>query len=523
MQATGMTLQQLLRLSFANRLTWLTAKPRKDIAIQWVSLTLEEIGQGDVLMLLGDDLTEILIHQTREKGGVAIILWGDCDMDQENLPTDFPIVSVPIEGHFHAAHRTLLTILINQRTYLMERGVRIHTQLSQLEAEGAGLSGLVQAMGEISGRGVLVQDKRLQLLSEAPSSTLFSIWMDVLSHLSIKENLPEILQDRNKAGQQKLILSQQIPGGLERLVAPIVVGGVARGYLSLIGMEGEFDFLDQLVVEQGTLVCGVDMARAKAVREVEKRLKGDLLSAVLSDELTPRDTHLWVESMGLDLDKKHVVLRFAWDGKAPPSLRRLETIVNGEVSRQNLKVILEAIGSEVICVCPSKEAAFSLAEAVLNLASEEYPKVPARCGLGSPVTELSQWRASFRQAGQALEMARRLKDRKPLYFPDLSVYRLLLQLEYHPELQAFKQEILGPLLAYEGSSELLRTLEVYFECNTNLSQAADTLFIHRNTLIYRMERIAEISGLDFDHTETRLAVQLALRIHKMMSQEPRDV
>jgi purine catabolism regulator len=106
-----------------------------------------------------------------------------------------------------------------------------------------------------------------------------------------------------------------------------------------------------------------------------------------------------------------------------------------------------------------------------------------------------------------------------LYFPDLSVYRLLLQLEYHPELQAFKQEILGPLFAYEGGGELLRTLEAYFECNGNLSQAAEMLFIHRNTLIYRMERIAEISGLDLDNTETRLAVQLALRIHRMTSRE----
>jgi purine catabolism regulator len=139
--------------------------------------------------------------------------------------------------------------------------------------------------------------------------------------------------------------------------------------------------------------------------------------------------------------------------------------------------------------------------------------------VGAPVNDLSQWRDSFRQAGQALEMARRLRESQPLYFPDLSVYRLLLQLEYHPELQAFKQEILGSLLAYEGSDELLRTLEAYFDYNGNLSQAAEALFIHRNTLIYRMERISEIGNLDLDKTETRLAVQLALRIHKMTGAE----
>jgi purine catabolism regulator len=139
-----------------------------------------------------------------------------------------------------------------------------------------------------------------------------------------------------------------------------------------------------------------------------------------------------------------------------------------------------------------------------------------RSGIGLPAGEISLWRDSFRQAGQALEMARRLGSREPQYYPDLSVYRLLLQLEHHPDLHTFRSEILGSLLSYEGGGDLLKTLEAYFEHNGNLSQAAEALYIHRNTLTYRMERIAEISGLDLDHNETRLAVQLALRIHRML-------
>ena len=76
--------------------------------------------------------------------------------------------------------------------------------------------------------------------------------------------------------------------------------------------------------------------------------------------------------------------------------------------------------------------------------------------------------------------------------------------------------MLGALLASEGARELIRTLEVYFEHNTNLSQAAEALFIHRNTLIYRMERIASLTGLDLDDPETRLAMQLALHIYRMV-------
>jgi purine catabolism regulator len=377
-------------------------------------------------------------------------------------------------------------------------------------------------MSEQSGRGVLVQDKRLGLLAGYAPASLLAIWEDVLDQFSQKSYLPEAFADRKKAGKATLILRQELPDGLERVITPISVRGVARGYLSLIDVRGQLDILDQLITEQGALVCGIEMARAKAVREAEKKLKGDLLTALLQEDITPRDANLWVRRMGLDLDQAHVAIRFAWDHASPPSLRRLETLVNGEIAGRGLKVLVEALGMEILCICQvgtassRPEVAINLANGVSAMAAQEYPEIPLRVGIGTPVSEITFWRDSFRQAGQALELARRLRSRSPNYFPDLSVYRLLLQLEHHPDLNAFREEILGSLLSYEGGGDFIKTLEVYFEHNGNLSQAAEALFIHRNTLTYRMERISEVTGLDLDHTETRLALQLALRIHHML-------
>jgi purine catabolism regulator len=281
------------------------------------------------------------------------------------------------------------------------------------------------------------------------------------------------------------------------------------------------DALDQLVIEQGALVCAVEMARAKAIRETEKRLQGDLLSALLEDDLSPRDAQLWVMTMGMDMEQAHVALRIAWEGQAPPSRRRLETLVNGEIVHLGVPAIVNPMGAEVVCfvqIPPTMArpaAALMLAEAVTKQAFLEHPHSPVRCGIGRPAFELSQWRNSFRQAGQALEMARRFGETEPLYYPDLSVYRLLLQMEHSPELSAFLEEILGPLIAHENSAELLRTLEAYFEHNGNLTQTAEALFIHRNTLLYRMDRIAAILDLDLDDSKSRLAVQLAIHIQRM--------
>lgn len=521
------SLEDILRLSFSESVAWLGGDSSVPRAVHWVVTSISDAHDGDVLLLPDSELNSELVAAAHKQGLSALLLVGDAMLPDGLQLGDLVIAAIPDSySDLREIHRLLLTVLINQRAALTERAIRIHVQLSQLEAEGKGLKGLAKAMADISGKGVLIQDKRGNYLAEHPSSTLSTIWKDVLNQLSALESLPEFLIDRKRAGNRATIHSQTNLGGLARLITPIIVGEIARGYLSLVGLDGEFDELDHLVIEQGGMVCAIEMARNKAVREAEKRLKGDLLSALLHGNLSPREAALWVQSMGLDLTQAHVAMRFTWDAPTPPSRRRLETLIHGEILRHGLQVIISPMGSEVICFCqiapdskrPDKALAFG--QAVLDQGAREYPQIPCRCGVGAKAKGLEEWRNSLRQAGQALELASRIGERVPLYYPDLSVYRLLFQLEHSPELITFQEETLGTLLSYEGAEEMLHILETYFQHNGNLSQTAEALFMHRNTLIYRMERIATITNIDLDNPEERLAMQLALRINRMIGNKP---
>ncbi len=523
MDAPASTLKEISRLAFSQPLQWLSAEPGGDNPIGWICISLEETCAGDVLLVPAGAATAEILMEAHQKEARAVLLLGRKPPKAVTFPDGLPVALVPGKHDLKDTQRLLLTILINQRAALQERGARIHAQLTQIEADDSGLEGLVKAMADISGKGILVQDKRGRILVECASSALATIWDDIINQLRSLDSLPEVLQDRRRTGSQPSILIQDLPGGLTRLVVPITVTEVARGYLSLIGIGGEMDTLDHLVAEQGVRVCALEMSRAKAIREAEKRLKGDLLTVLLQEQLSPRDSQLWAEAVGLDLSKAHVGLRFTWDSPAPPSRRRLETIVNGEISRLGLKAIVNPMGLEIVCFCeidpgPARpETALVFGQAVVDQGYQEYPETPIRCGIGSLAPVLPAWRESFSQAGQALEMARRFQEDKVLYFPDLSVYRLLFQFEHNPALIAFQEEILGPLLAHDGGPELLNTLEIYFEHNGSLAQASEVLFIHRNTLSYRLDRISEIAGLDLEKPETRLAVELALHIYRMFS------
>lgn len=511
-------------MAFSETIRWFNPPTDTVLAPQWVSAALEDVQPGDLLLMPASQISSAALRRAFQRGAAVVLGLGELSLSDTAAPSGLVVGSiVGYSGELRQAQKLLLTMLVNQRAALMERGARLHTQLAQLEAEGKGLDGLVKAMAEISLRGILVQDKRGKPLAQQSSPALVGVWKDVMEHLKELNSLPGEMIDRKRAGSQPRLARQEIPGGLMRLVLPITVGEVARGYLSVIGFNGELDALDELVAEQGGMVCAIEMARNKAIRETEKRLKGDLLTAILQETLSPRDAALWLHNMGLDLNQAQIALRFAWDSPASPSRRRLETIINGELARHDLKAIVHPMASEVVCFCqaPSGEGRpdmpLALGQAVIEQANHEYQASPCRCGVGTPAIALNEWRTSFSRAGQALEMARRLDENQPLYYSDLSVYRLLLQIEHSPELIAFQDEILGSLLACEGVDELVHTLEAFFAHNGNLSQTAEALFIHRNTLIYRLERIGAITNLNLDKPENRLAVQLALHILRMTS------
>ncbi|MBN2500655.1 MAG: helix-turn-helix domain-containing protein [Anaerolineales bacterium] len=464
-----------------------------------------------------------LVKKARKQAVKAILVVGPKQPDIDTSTTaDLPIMHMQTGEDLRAVEQKLMLALTSKQSAMLERERQIHEQLTNLAAGGIQVEELAYSLHEISRRGIIIHNKRLKITAEFPSADMQPIWSDITAQLSMLENLPVSLRDRKQAGQQSMVLHQDLSGGISRIIVPIIVGGVARGYLSVVGMEGTLDNLDQVVAIEGALISAVVMSRAKAIRETEKRLQSDLLTALLQEDLSPRDAGMWVEAMGLDQSGTHVALQFAWDSPSPPSRRRLETLINGEVIRMGIKISLNPTGEKVICFCQvttedrRPALALELAQKVFEQAKVEFPDIKLRCGVGTPATDLNNWRISFREAGQALEMACRLDETKPLYYPDLSVYRLLMLLEYNPELKNFLEDVLGPLFSHDVNSQFIETLEAYFEHKGNLSQTADALYIHRNTLSYRLERIADISGLNLNNPDIAFAVQLALRIHRMM-------
>ena len=516
--APQVSVGELVRLAFPAG-TPRPAAPFRERAVKWVIMAASGVSpeSGD-FMLCGASPSKKDLASWAAKGvaGVAV---------PAGLPpppgTDVPVIILPEGASIRDLQRAALELIVNRQSYLVERGARVYQTLARHSVEGAGLDGLARAMFELTGKTVVVQDKRLKPLAQAVAPGMNQVWSEVFEALSLWSQLPEGLRDRRQAAVGGW-RDQSLPGGLMRLVCPIVAKGMARGYLSVVGVTGELDALDQLVVEHGAAACALEMAKAKAVSDAEKRAHGDFVDAVLTGTLPLDELQRWAQRIGYDVNPPHAALVWRWtDEPGAPSLRRLETIVNQSVAQEGASAVVRPHGPDVVVFCAVSgagrpEAALALASAIRKAAADEYPHSPLYGGVGRPEGELSNWKDSYREAAQALSMAVRLNEQPPLFFGDLSVYRLLFLLEGNPELEAFCREALGPLLDYEGGGDLLETLEAFCDRLGNLSQTAEKLFIHRNSLLYRMERISQLAGLDMNNPDTRLAVHLALKVNKML-------
>lgn len=403
---------------------------------------------------------------------------------------------------------------------LLKQQVEIYQQLARLSADDQGLEEIARALAAASNKAVLIQDKRLQPLAQIATDDL-SNWDEILDALHDAEYLPRELVDRKQSHQVREPITQ-IFETCARLVMPIVTRNVARGYLSLISKNAHFEARDRVIMAQGALVCAIEMAKVKAVSVAEKKLRGDLIQAVLANVITEADALGWAERSGFRKTGPYVAIAMQWVGRETPSMRRLETIVSGQIKRQRGKVLASARDKEIVALyAVNPERGTSEAEqwaaGILHLAHTEFPKAHLAVGIGRVVPNIPDVRASYHQAAQAMNLEHRLRHKKPLVYSNLGVYRLLLPLAETGELQPFADRVLGKLTRHEGSDKghLLETLNAYFRCNGNVMQTARELYIHRNTLLYRLERIRELGEFDLDDSETRLELQLALRAYEL--------
>ncbi|ASK64363.1 PucR family transcriptional regulator [Virgibacillus phasianinus] len=117
------------------------------------------------------------------------------------------------------------------------------------------------------------------------------------------------------------------------------------------------------------------------------------------------------------------------------------------------------------------------------------------------------------------------KKVQTFFYENIGVYRLLLLLQENGQLESYIQDYLGTLLNYdqEMKSDLFTTLEIYLDCSGSKKEAAERLFIVRQTLYHRLVKIEQLIGQDFMEPMNRLALETAIKAYYLVKDTPATV
>ena len=267
-------------------------------------------------------------------------------------------------------------------------------------------------------------------------------------------------------------------------------------------------------------ILAISIGNLKALYD-EKHDKGSFIKNIILDNILPSDIYIKSNELRFNNDQMRAVLvaKFIGNLSLPPY-----EIIQGmfednpgdyiiNISEQDI-VIVKEIGRD-----ETEEGIEAFAKSVINYCKETHG-AKVLIGISSIVEHLKDLAKAYKEARIALEVGKVFDIEKPIMsYGNLGIGRLVYQLPT-TLCEIFLQEVFKKGSLESLDRETLMTVQSFFENNLNVSETSRKLFVHRNTLVYRLEKIRKLTGLDLREFDHAVTFKVALMVKKYLSNKP---
>jgi purine catabolism regulator len=434
----------------------------------------------------------------------------------------FPLFEVPYDLPFIALTEQAFTRLVNEQYALLQRSIAAQERLQRIVLSERGLDAIAGALATLVGGTALVFDGR----GERQAIRTFRRELDD----EVVDALGAELRERARRGDGKSFVPSHPDLAPRGLALPVGAGdapdrgGVPAAWLVAVKDSGGLAEIDRLILHQAVTVVALELLRRRVADSTERRLAGDVLSAVIAGDLEGAELGRRLEPFGIGGRVTALVLAPA----ERTSAQACEAALTEALRAEAVSGLIAASDRFVCALLPGflDEELFELAERVVDRTAEALGARPA-AGAGR-ATPVGRAREAYHEARCALEArelgapqngsarngaSRREPDGSVATYRDLGSFQLLLSLQDTDALRLFCESLLGPIENGEGhyGGELMRSLEAFIECNGQWESAARRLYCHRHTLRYRIRKVEELTGRDLGSARDRIEFWLALR------------
>jgi DNA-binding PucR family transcriptional regulator len=383
----------------------------------------------------------------------------------------------------------------------LERSTAIHERLTQVAASGLGEAGIAEAVHDLTGYPIAVEDRHGNLRAWAGPGR------------------PDLYPKDDPPARQAMLRRVMAADRPLREGSRIYMLARARedviGVMVLIDPSGVAGEHERVALEHGATVLAMELARLQSLADTELRLRRDLVEELLSG--TDQASALArAAALRYDLQRPHRVVAVE-QASGEPDDGRLFRAVRAAARDAGVGSLLVSRLGRVVVLSDTPNGSWGPFQAELI---HELGGQVCRVGVGGTCVSASDYPRSYREAVLAVRIQRLSQGiERVTFFDALGIYRLLADLKDLSLVESFARVWLGSLIDYDEQkgADLVMTLTSYLEHGGNYEATAQALAVHRNTLKYRLQRIREISGRDLGDPDTNFNLQLATRSWRILT------
>ena len=458
-----------------------------------------------------------------------------------------PVVEIPYQCTLAQISTLIHQKIMQQEELHYKKIVHIHNTLTQCSLEGGGLDEISKLVSGLIGNPILVVDGKWRLLAYADRE---SNSKPLSEHLKLTRrecpfteefvrNIPVNVEKLSKSIKRRYPNSQ---GEIICRILPVSVGQEIYGYLVVWETMQKMTAVEYVALESAATAVALERVKARQIEEIKHRLRNDFFDDLLEGRIESVSAiNSLAEIHNLDANKQYIcmVARLKaldenpeHESKRQKQMAQMKEQLVGvtEWTARNWGRNIVSIhrGNRVISFIRAmkQEAEDKCGRGLRDFIQDCHEHMSAqtegyelRVGVGRPSPQFIDIRKSYLQAQEALRIAATVdRERRVSYYEDIMVYHLLDRVGSREVLTDFYQASIGRLVEYDvaNGTALTATLEQYFVYHGNISTASKQMFLHRNTFIYRMDKIKSILDTELRNPEELLELQLALHILKML-------
>lgn len=449
---------------------------------------------------------------------------------------NIPIIDIHYSLPLSDVMMEILKEIYNKQAFLLEKIEKVHEHFISVILEGKSIGDVVNITNNYIKNPVLLTLNLYNNIFEkldVGDDDLKKELLDDVNTFYIKDT-----KSRNKQiHEDKVLINGKF---VNRLIVPIILKDEVYGHIFAWSTNSPLGGFDLSIMESAATVISLSVLQELNIREVEIRHKSEFFEDLISIDIKRKkkalekarffnlniSNYYIVEVLSLKIDNtvNEVEENGYYSNHIKEYISSSASIIEEIMNYLNLIGLISTRlnGIQILIGFESKEnyrnRLNDFNKRIIESIESKFKNIDLRIGVGRIYEGLDKANKSFSDALKGIRTGRKLIDKKVITFDELGIFKILSQDFLLNELDDFYKTTLKKLVEYDNkkSTELLKTLEAYFEYNGNLTRMSENLFTHYNTILYRINRIEEITGMKLSDPNDRLNLEIALKIMQLL-------